>query len=146
MKVRGYCGIGICSSKTSANVGTLWRSAGAMGAAFIFTVGRRFPQQAADTIKAWKHIPYLEVDALDQLPIPKDCVLVGVEQTPNAVPLPAFKHPERAIYLLGAEDRGLPDRVLSRCQHVVEIPSDYCLNVATAGSVVLYDRNAKAAA
>lgn len=146
MTARGYCGIGVYGSKSSANVGTLWRSAGNMGAAFIFTVGRRFPHQAADTIKAWKHVPYLEVDALDQLPIPKGCALVGVEQAPRARSLPGFKHPERAIYLLGAEDRGLPPETLACCDHIVEIPSDRCLNVATAGSIVLYDRNAKAVA
>jgi tRNA G18 (ribose-2'-O)-methylase SpoU len=141
---RGYCGIGIVGGKNSANVGTLWRSAANMGAALIFTVGRRFPQQASDTIKAWRHVPYFEVDAIDELPIPKGCVLVGVEQTENAEPLPTFVHPERAIYILGAEDNGLPRRVLERCHRVIEIPSSRCLNVAVAGSIVLYDRNAKA--
>lgn len=145
MARRGYCGIGIYGTKNAANVGTLWRSAGVMGAAFIFTVGRRFPRQTADTIKAWKHIPYFEVAALDDLPIPKDCLLVGVEQSNHAKSLPTYKHPERAVYLLGAEDKGLPPSILAACNHVVEIPSDRCLNVASAGSIVLYDRNAKAA-
>lgn len=94
---RGYCGIGIVSSKTPANVGTLWRSAALMGAAFIFTVGRRFPHQASDTIKAWRHVPYFEVTSIDELPTPKDCLLVGVEQTEGAEPLPTFRHPERPL-------------------------------------------------
>lgn len=140
---RGYCGIGIYGTKTSVNVGTLWRSAGLMGASFIFTVGRRFPKQASDTIKAWKHIPLWHFDSLNDLHIPHDCPLIGVEQTEKSKSLPTFVHPERAIYLLGAEDTGLPAKVIDRCRSTVEIPSDRCLNVAVAGSIVLYDRMVK---
>lgn len=57
---RGFYGIGIVGSKTPINVGTLWRSAGILGASFIFTAGRRYPQQASDTIKAWRHTPFFE--------------------------------------------------------------------------------------
>ena len=42
----------------------------------------------------------------------------------------------------GAEDHGLPDSILEG-HPVVEIPCDWCLNVATAGSLVLYDRLVK---
>ena len=54
-----------------------------------------------------------------------------------------FVHPERCIYLLGAEDYGLPDKVLSMCQAVVHISTPMCLNVAVDGSIVMYDRKAK---
>ena len=37
-----FYGIGIVNTKTEANIGTLWRSAHAFGASFIFTVGRRY--------------------------------------------------------------------------------------------------------
>lgn len=59
--------------------------------------------------------------------------------------LPTYIHPNRAIYLLGVEDNGLPDAVLGQCQQVVEIPASTCLNVAVAGSIVMYDRAAKLA-
>jgi tRNA C32,U32 (ribose-2'-O)-methylase TrmJ len=51
----------------------------------------------------------------------------------------------RALYLLGAEDRGLPPAVLRQCHQVVRIPCpvDRPLNVAVAGSVVIHDRYAK---
>ena len=142
--MRGYCGIGIYGSKTAVNVGTLWRSAGVLGAAFIFTVGKRYPKQASDTIKAYRHIPLWHFETLDDLRVPHDCPLVGVEQAEKAKTLPTFTHPERAVYILGAEDQGLPKKVLERCHRLVEIPSERCLNVATAGAIVLYDRNAKA--
>lgn len=50
---------------------------------------------------------------------------------------------KRAIYLLGAEDTGIPDNILNDCDSIVQLPGNYCLNVAVAGSIVLYDRNSK---
>lgn len=145
--VRGYFGIGIVGSKTAVNVGTLWRSAATMDAAFIFTAGRRFPQQASDTIKSWRHVPMLEYTDSGQLfeSIPFGCVPVAVELAAGARDLTGYVHPERAVYLLGAEDNGLPRAALERCRDVVRIPSLFCLNVAVAGSIVMYDRAAKQA-
>jgi tRNA G18 (ribose-2'-O)-methylase SpoU len=141
---RGYFGIGIVGGKTPENVGTLWRSAGILGASFIFTAGARYPKQASDTIKAWKHTPFHELDdplaALDLI-LPLGCVPVAVET--GGRPLATYRHPERAIYILGAESTGIPEAVLERCRDRITIPGDYCLNVSVAGSIVMYDRIAK---
>jgi tRNA G18 (ribose-2'-O)-methylase SpoU len=144
---RGFFGVGILGAKTETNVGTLWRSAQAFGAAFVFTVGRRYRYQASDTTKAHRHIPLWHFDSFASFNAsrPFDCPLVGVELTDIAQPLSGFAHPERAVYLLGAEDYGLPGDVLAKCQHVIVIPgAAYCLNVASAGSIVLYDRARRA--
>jgi tRNA(Leu) C34 or U34 (ribose-2'-O)-methylase TrmL len=144
-QARGFYGIGIVGSKTAVNVGTLWRSAASLDAGFIFTAGRRYPKQASDTVKAWKHVPMFEFihgeDLFEHLP--KDCVPVAVEITPDARPLAAYVHPERACYILGAEDGGMPRRVLDRCRDVIQLPGSHCLNVAVAGSIVMYDRIVK---
>lgn len=137
---RGYCGIGIERSKSPVNVGTLWRSAGILGADFIFTVGKRYPAQASDTIKAWRHIPFWEFTDLDDLRTPYDCRLIGVEMDARARALDDFDHPERAVYLLGAEDHGLSDGALERCEELIRLPGVHSLNVAVAGSIVLHDR------
>ena len=145
--MRGYYGIGIVGTKTAANVGTLWRSAYALEASFIFTAGRRFPKQATDTVKAWKHVPMFEYDNGQQLldNLPKDCVPVAVEfNVPRVVyDLPNYAHPERACYILGAEDGGIPKAILDACRDVIRVPSRVCLNVGVAGSIVMYDRLAK---
>jgi tRNA (guanosine-2'-O-)-methyltransferase len=142
---RGYFGIGIENAKKGVNVGTLWRSAYCLGAAFIFTVGRRCPREASDTVKAWRHIPLLEyADTEDFLAHrPYDCELIGVELCEQAKPLETFRHPERAIYLLGPEDGSLSAVAQAACQSVVQFGSRYCLNVAAAGTVVMYDRQTK---
>ena len=142
---RGFCAIGIEGTKTETNVGTLWRSAHSLGADFIFTIGKRYKRQSSDTTKAWKHLPLWHFNNVDELldHSPHDCPLIGVELMDTAHPLETFAHPERAIYLLGAEDRGLSDRAISRCHSFVQFKSDFCLNVASAGTVVLYDRQTK---
>lgn len=144
---RGYFGIGIYGVKYGSNVGTLWRSAHLMQAGFIFTIGRRYTPVPSDTHKSWRQVPLFEYDTFDQFraALPKGARLVGVELTGRSIPLPEYTHPACAVYLLGAEDHGLPQEVLDACDDVVQIPSANSLNVAVAGSIVAYDRLAKAA-
>lgn len=143
---RGYFEIGIVRGKCAPNVGTLWRSAYQLGAAGIFTIGKRYPQQASDTAKAWKHVPMREYATLADFlaAMPYSCPLIGVEM--GGKPLPQFSHPERAIYLLGAEDSGLPKDALAACHSIISLPSlrTESFNVAVAGSLVMYDRMVRA--
>lgn len=75
--------------------------------------------------------------------IPMNCVPVGIEIVPRARDIVGWHHPESAVYILGPEDGSLPESLLKRCVSVVRIPGDFCLNLAVAGSVVMYDRIAK---
>ncbi len=140
---RGFCGIGIQHSKTPINIGTLWRSAAILGADFIFTVGRRYTHQSSDTLKAYRHIPLWHFEDLDDLRVPHDCRLIGVELDDRARPLHTFRHPERAVYLLGAEDHGLSKDAIARCHQLIRLPGQWSMNVAVAGSIVLNDRVSK---
>lgn len=143
--VRGYFGIGVVNMKKPINYGTLFRSALNMGASYTFLIGRRFEKQCSDTVASWRHMPvFYFKDAEDFLAHrPYDCQLVGIEITENARSLPGYIHPERACYILGPEDGNIPNEIISKCQSVVVIPTSLCLNVAVAGSIVLYDRIAK---
>lgn len=147
-KSRGYFGVGIENTKTHQNVGSLWRTADLMGAAFMFTIGKRYQRQASDTMKSHRHIPLFAFADLDDLwaHIPLSCPVVGVELDERAHMLGEYTHPERAIYLLGAEDHGLTKRALDRCHDLVQLPGRASMNVSVAGSIVLYDRLAKAGA
>ena len=139
--------IGVDHPKHEVNIGTLWRSAYAMGAAMIFTVGRRYEprKQHGDTVKAFRHIPLLHFTSWEDYRehAPFGWVPVGVEIGRAATSLPEYKHPDRAVYILGAEDGGLTNAAAALCRDLVVIPSRYCLNVAVAGSIVMYDRAAK---
>ena len=141
----GYFGIGIYNGKRETNIGTLWRSANILGADFIFTIGNRYRKQSSDTMKTPRHIPlYHYRDADDFFEhVPYDCPVVGVELADNSIPLEKYHHRERCIYLLGAEDHGIPPKVLDRCVDVVQLYGDFCMNVSVAGSIVMYDRAIK---
>lgn len=145
---RGYFAIGIYRTKTETNVGTLLRSALNFGAAYVFTIGRRYKRQSSDTSQTARHIPLFHYPDFDDFlsQRPHDCQLVCIENRwPERKWLPSFDHPPRAVYLLGAEDHGLPTGVLEKAQSVIEIPcGNGCFNVAAAGSIVMYDRIAKA--
>lgn len=142
---RGYFGIGIFHPKTETNVGSLFRTAQVFGASYLFTIGRRYEPQSSDTQQSWRHIPVFHfVDFAEFYErIPYDAMLVGVEMGERSTDILEFGHPERAVYLLGAEDHGLPDAVSRKCHRLVKLPGNFSLNVAVAGSIVIFDRDQK---
>lgn len=75
--------------------------------------------------------------------VPHGCVPIAVEFTAWANSLVTFVHPERALYIFGPEDGSLPSKMMDRCKMTIKIPTTYCLNLAAAVNVVLYDRVAK---
>lgn len=142
---RGFFAIGIEHGKTLPNLGTLWRSANLFGAAFIFTVRSRYSHQSSDTLKTPRHIPLVHYTDIADLVahLPWSCPLIGVELDDKASAIDAFRHPERAVYLLGAEDHGLTREALTACHKLVKLPGRYSMNVAVAGSLVMFDRTSK---
>lgn len=142
---RGYFGVAFWHPKHSVNLGSMLRSAHIFGAAFVCTIGERYRNQSSDTIKTPRHTPLFHfADEQDfWAHIPHDCAPVAVELAERAKPLVYFTHPQRAVYILGPEDGSLPSWFISGAHSVVEIPGKYCLNLAVAGSIILYDRIAK---
>lgn len=140
-----FFGIGIQNGKTPENLGVLWRSAQNLGAHFIFTIGNRYAKQASDTHNAVKSMPYYHYDTFEDFfkNLPKGVRIVGVEMTENSEPLETFHHPRRCVYLLGAEDNGLTKEAIDQSHFLIQFPSKMSLNVAVAGSIVLYDRTRK---
>ena len=142
---QGYFGIGIMNGKTPENLGVLWRSAQNMGASFIYTIGNRYSKQACDTHKAVGAMPYYHYDTFEDFyrHLPKSAVLIGVELDDKAVSLETFQHPKRCVYLLGAEDHGLSKSAIEKSHFLVKFNTPLSINVAVAGSIVMYDRSCK---
>jgi len=142
MKDKGFFGIGCLNMKTSMNYGSLFRTAQILNADFIFLIGKRFKEQATDTMKATRHMPLFQYKDFADFNShrPHDCKLIGIELTPTAIPIKTFVHPKQACYLLGAEDNGLTKEAISACQAILVLPGERSMNVAVAGSIVLYDR------
>ena len=139
---RGYWGVAVFGPKREVNTGTLFRTAHILGAQFIATIGRRYERQASDTLNSIKHVPFFEYADFEEFKkhLPRGCKLVAVEMGERAIWLDEFSHPERAVYLLGAEDTGLPQRVIDQCHAVIRLRGERSMNVAVAGSIVAYHR------
>jgi tRNA G18 (ribose-2'-O)-methylase SpoU len=139
---KGYFAIGAERMSKSLNLGNLMRSAHGFGASFTFTVGATYKalEAHADTSKSQLHMPHYNWSSLDNMMLPQGCKLVGVELLDDAIDLPSFRHPLRAAYVLGPEAGSLSDELLARCDYTVKIPTSFCVNVAMAGAIVMYDR------
>lgn len=144
MLEESFFGIGVFRPKTHHNIGTLWRSAYLMGAQFIFIIDGKYNDQSSDTQKTWSKIPFFKYKDMDHFysSLPHSTQLVGLEMSEKSESITNFAHPMRGAYLLGAEDNGLPQKVLDKCHHLVQLDVG-SLNVAVAGSIVMYDRISK---
>lgn len=143
IKNRGYAAIGLDNPKTDINVGSVLRAAGIYNASLVAASGGRWKSDKTDTMKAYRHFPFLHnMKSLKDV-IPYDCVPVAVDLIEGATPLHEYKHPERAFYIFGAEDATLGERITGFCRDTIYIPTNGCMNLAATVNVVLYDRLAK---
>lgn len=139
---RGYFGIGAERISKALNLGNLMRSAHGFGASFTFTIGASYAalEARADTSKSSQHLPHYNWSTPADLVLPAGCRLVGVELLDEAIDLPSFHHPRCAAYVLGPERGALSPELVNRCDYVVRIPTSFCVNLAMAGAIVMYDR------
>ncbi|MGB4108110.1 MAG: RNA methyltransferase [Alphaproteobacteria bacterium] len=141
--MRGYFGIGVEQISKEYNAGNLVRSAHAFGASFFFTINSELDLhklRMSDTADSFDHLPYHQFKTIEDMELPKGCVLVGVELVEDSIDLPSFRHPLRAAYVLGPEMGSLSPALVERCDHVIKIPMKFCVNVGVAGAIVMYDR------
>ena len=113
--------LGIERFNKSMNAGNLFRSAHAFGASFIFTVDSKFllTEIASDTLDLWKQVPF-------SLPFTRE----------NYVSQ-ALRSCRSRILRRGS----LTDELLEHRDHIVKIPTQFCVNVSTADAVVMYHRS-----
>jgi tRNA(Leu) C34 or U34 (ribose-2'-O)-methylase TrmL len=135
-----FFAIGTIGTKYHVNATGVVRAARCFGADFAYTVGARYRKHGAD-VGHDAGIPvvrWADEKALIE-GIPSNARLVCVELNKNAEDLRHFQHPARAVYLLGPEDGHIPHYLQNRSL-TVQIPTQFCLNVAACANVILYDR------
>jgi tRNA G18 (ribose-2'-O)-methylase SpoU len=141
--LRGYFGIGVEGISKEQNVGTIVRTSYSFGANFFFAIRPDVNINAlrvSDTSDAFKNLPYYQFETPEDMRLPEDCTLVGVELTDESVDMPSFRHPRRACYIFGSEMGSLSPEVVAQCDHVVKIPMHFCVNVGVAAAITMYDR------
>lgn len=141
--MRGYFGIGIEGISKTMNVGSIFRTANAFNASFVFTVAANYTRadgSKSDTSDAPGHIPFFSFPNITSIVLPYDCTIVGVELTDDAIELPSFRHPLQAAYILGPERGSISPEMTEKCEFIVKIPSQFCVNVGVAAAIIMYDR------
>ncbi len=141
--MKGYFGIGVEGISKAMNVGTLFRTAHAFGASFVFTVKAQYNRHEgghSDTSDTPRSVPTYHFTGLEDFRLPQGCRLVGIEITDEAIELPSFRHPRQAAYILGSEREGLSADMQALCDHVVKIPTRFSVNLGVAGALIMYDR------
>lgn len=138
----GFFGIGILNNISEQNIGTLWRSAYILGASFIFTIDKKYKPCGADVATAWTKIPLYHYKTFQEFKdnLPYSTKIVALEMGEHSIGIESYRHPDRAAYLLGNEQSGLPSHISEQCHDLVKLPGDFSLNVSVAGSIVMYDR------
>jgi len=126
------------------NVGSLVRTAHAVAAEEVVLVGdREWNVEAARTAELYTKVTQLsDAAAFRRYLEEKKWDLVAVELDPRAINLFDAEYPQRPCFLLGAELGGIPADLLNDAKLIVQIPQwglVPSLNLAVAGSIVLYD-------
>ena len=140
--MRGFAAIALDRCKDRANLGGVLRAAGCFDAKLVLVSGSRISKFSTDTMKAYKHVPCIEVDDI-LASNPYGVVPVAVEIGENARNICNFVHPESALYIFGPEDGTIKESLLSKITTKIQIPTLHCLNLAATVNVVLYDRLCK---
>lgn len=129
--------LAIVGGKHRVNLGQIMRLALNFQANAIYLVQCKYTRQAADSVNTARTIPVIECE---EIPEVVDATRVYLELTPEAIPLPDYKHPKRAVYIIGPEDGSLEVPEDADC---VEIDTTTSMNQSHAVAVLLYDRVVK---
>lgn len=161
--------IGLTNPKSPSNVGAVMRAAGCYSVNEVYYTGKRYAQAAkysgdklnTDTKNARQSISLCGVEQLTDIISQNlwhnttensvslahdqnnELKIVCVDLVEGAIPLPLFKHPEKALYIFGPEDGTISQKVIDQADSVVYVPTKGCMNLAATVNVLLYDRLAK---
>jgi len=136
--VEGPVGFALWRVADPGNLGTLLRTADALGPAFVaLSPGCADPTGPKALRASAGAVFRVPLAAFEEAPAPRVALVPQ-----DGVPLPELDLPERVSFVLGAEREGLPDDVVATCELRATIPqagAAESLNVAVAGAIALYE-------
>lgn len=134
--------------RSAENVGSLFRTADALGVAKIWVVGyspdTAHPKVSKTALGAEKTVMsenVLEIGGLLRDLRDQGFRIVGLELDPRAVPLAGYRPPDKVALVLGNEVDGIPPWVRDLCEDLVYIPQlgvKESLNVSVAAAIAAY--------
>ncbi len=135
--------LALCHNRLDVNLGVAVRSAEACGLEEVVLVGRgellRTAARGTERVLPVRGVP--DAAALLRDARARGRQVVVVQQTPRSVPYHRAEYPPTPLFVLGAEDEGVPATLRRAADLLVEIPMwglIDSLNVATAATCVLF--------
>ena len=125
------------------NIGSVVRTANAFNAAAVHVVGRRRWNRrgAMVTDRYLDVVHHPDVDGLRSWASEQELPVLGIDNTPGAVPLETYPLPRRCVLLFGQEGPGLTDAAVAACDAVLAIAqfgSTRSLNAGAAAAIVMH--------
>ncbi|MFM6851208.1 MAG: TrmH family RNA methyltransferase [Terrabacter sp.] len=125
------------------NIGSVIRTANAMGAAAFHIVGRRrWNRRGAMVTDRYQHEHHhADAAALAEFARAEGLVLLGVDNLPGSVPLETFDLPRDCVLVFGQEGPGLSEPMRAECEavlHIEQFGSTRSINAGAAAAVAMH--------
>jgi tRNA G18 (ribose-2'-O)-methylase SpoU len=125
------------------NIGSVVRTANAFNAAAVHVVGRRRWNRrgAMVTDRYLDVVHHPDAGGLRQWAAEQGLPVLGLDNTPGAVPLETYRLPRRCVLLFGQEGPGLTGEALAACDAVLAIAqfgSTRSLNAGAAAAIAMH--------
>lgn len=153
MKKKGI--LVLSNLRSVENVGSIFRTAEALGAEKIILIGTtptpldRFGRKRKDLAKValgaesfitWEYYP--EIDPCLVNLKKEGFLILALELAKNSLEISSFKNDEKFALILGNEVEGIDESVLEKCDAVLEIPmhgKKESLNVSVSAGIALFE-------
>lgn len=136
----------LINPKITANLAMTLRACACFGVKQLWYTGNRIQIDKERLPRELRMKEYLDTEIIHDdsfLKTTQGIPKTAVEFMDGAENLFDFEHKFDMMYIIGGEDLTIPSNVLRECESFVKIPTKYCLNLAMATGILLYDRESK---
>jgi len=125
------------------NIGSVVRTANALGARVVHVIGRRrWNRRGAMVTDRYLHIEHhATVADFAAFTADNDLAVIGIDNLPGSVPLETFPLPKRSVLLFGQESVGITTEAASICESVLSIAqfgSTRSINAGAAAAIAMH--------
>ena len=126
-----------------ANIGTVVRTANAFLAREVLIVGRkRWNRRGAMVTDRYQHVRHLPaIENVRQYAAESGYTMIGIDNTPGAVPLETYALPRRSLFLFGQEGPGLTDEAHTGAAvtlSIAQFGSTRSINAGVAAGIAMH--------
>lgn len=125
------------------NIGSIVRTANALGVTRVHIVGRRrWNRRGAMVTDRYLDVVHHEnVEQFLEDVLPRDLAVIGIDNLPGSSPIETATIPKASVLVFGEEGGGLSPEMLQACQsvlHITQYGSTRSMNVGHAAAIAMW--------